>query len=226
MGRVIGTRPKRVSRVWIARKKPTKITRKTVAKIAKKVVMANEETKHKTTAVTFSTYKHDTVYTTQLLTDITQGTTNSTRIGDNINLSGFKFKMASYSDYTTAKPCTYRFMVVRVKKDTTPTEAQLFDSSSPATWCIMRHTKPQYCKVLLDKLIYPRIPTSGSAPVVQVNEFYVPIKAKHLFDGSGSTTGKYYNYWIVITPFVVGGQLGTTDALQHLLEYKTYFKDA
>lgn len=219
-------RPKKVSRVWLVKKKPTKMTSKKVAKIAKNVALAQHETKFSVTSITYSTLKHDNLYTTQLLTDMNQGTAQNRRIGDTIHLTGIGIKFVGYSIAATSKPCTFRFMVVRCKKDTAPTESQLFLGSSPSTWMIQRHVNTDYCTVLKDQIITLRNAAVNTHPEVHLRKFWIPIKKKHIFDSDDSDLGKYYNYYVCVTPFVENGTQGTTDACYYGLDIKAYFKDA
>ena len=219
-------RPKKVSRVWIARKKPTKITRKTVAKIAKNVALAQHETKFAVSSTTYGTIKHDTYYTTALLGDINQGVQQNQRLGDTVHLRGLSFRWVGYSNETTSKPCTVRFMVIRVKKDTSPSESQMFLGASPATWMVNRHVNTDYCTVLVDKIFTLRNYAVNTHPEVYVKKFWVPIKSKHVFESDNSDLGKYYNYYTVTIPFVQGGTQASTDACYYGLDIKTYFKDA
>lgn len=205
------------------KKRPTKLTARKVAKIASRVVHKQAETKSVVANLGYSTGKHDTVYIGQLLTNINQGTTGATRIGDSVYLRGFKINFVGYSNATTSKPCTLRLMVIRVKKDTAPTDAQVFDST---TWMINRTVNTDYTTVLMDKLITLRNSAVNTHPEVHRRSMWVSINKKHVFDGADSDNGKYYNYWTLITPFVAEGVQGTTDACYYGYDVKTYFKDS
>lgn len=210
--------------VLAVRKRPTKMTTKKVVKIAKSVALKQEETKSVIQNWGYATAKHDTVYSGQLLTNVNQAVTGQGRIGDTIYLRGFKINFVAYSNATTSKPCTLRLMVVRVKKDTSPTDAQFFEGGT--TWMVNRHTNTDYCKVILDKLITLRNYAVNTHPEVHRRSYWIPINSKHVFDGNDSDNGKYYNYWTLITPFVSEGVQGTTDACYYGYDLKTYFKDA
>lgn len=224
MAKTFRKRP--IVKALVVRKKPTKLTRKAVASIAKRVVQRNEETKTVVSQHGYATAKHDTCYTSTLLNNVNQGTSSTTRIGDHIFLKGFSIKLFGHSVAATSKSCLFRLMIVRCKKDTALTEAQVFDSTTPTTYMVVRHTNTDYCKVLLDKLIQFDTKSSDGSPATHVRKFWVGINSKHIFDSADSDLGKYYNYHLVLTPYLSNGVAGTTDACVYGLDIKTYYKDA
>lgn len=209
--------------VLAVRRKPTKMTTKKVASIAKKVVLRQEETKSQILQVGYSVAKQDTLYTTNLLQALNQGTSGQTRIGDIVHLTGFKIKFIGWH---TNAPTVGRIMVVRCKKDTAPSEAQLFDSATPSTWMVNRNTNTEYVKVLYDRRVVLTSSASLADPNPVLREIWVNIKSKHIFDGDNSDFGKYYNYYLCYISHTPDATQGTTDSSLYGFDCKIYWKDA
>lgn len=200
------------------------MTSKKVARIAKSVVNSHSETKFSIENKGYTTALHDTLDTGALLQSINQGTTQTSRIGDSIQLRGFKIKFVGFSTAATSKPATCRLMLLRVKKDTAPTSAQVFQSGT--TWQINRHLNTDYCTVLLDKMITLRNSAVNTHPEVHTRSYWIPIKAKHVFESDDSDLGKYYNYYVAFTSFVENGTVATTNTCTYGMDVKTYYKDS
>lgn len=209
--------------VAVIKKKPTKMTARRVAKIAKAVNIKQSETKMSFTRNS-ATLKHDTVTYFQLLTNTNQGSSDSTRNGDEIYIKNLWFKMLVNGIGATSYPPTMRFMVVRTKKDTAPTDAQFLTTAGGGAK-LTSFANREYCTVLYDKYFRSFNSAVNTHPEVHVKNIRIPINSKHVFDSDDSDLGKYYNYWAVVIGYISSGTVGTTDVAYFDVQHGVSFKD-
>lgn len=205
------------------KKKPTKITRKAVARIAKNVVMSQAETKVNLHEIgSQPSLKHDVMEAGVLFSQMNQGLGDTARIGDEVYLKNLWLNIQFWSDPTNTKPTTFRFMVVRCKKDTAPTEAQLFNG---ANGYVRRFINREYTTPIWERTWIARNNASNTHPEVYVKRVRIPLNTKHIFDGNDSDLGKYYNYYMVCTAFSQGGVQNSTVIGSYYIDALTTYKD-
>lgn len=173
----------------------------------------------------YAQIKQDTVNYMQLFTGIHQGTSDSQRVGDEIFLKKVYLKMVHYSNPTTSKPTTFRVMVIRTKKETAPSDSQLFNASG-ANWYINRFANREYCSVLYDKVFYSTNHAVNTHPTVYQRNLRVNFNRTHKFSSNNGTDGKFYNYYFVVLGHVADGTIGTTDVGLYGVDVMTTYKDA
>lgn len=205
----------------VRRKKPTVAT---VKSIVKREVAKQCETKS-IYVYTPTTLTQNVVAYTQLFKPV-QGTNDTQRIGDAINLVGLSIK---YGFETIAGNVGgLRIMIVRTRLNgATIADADMFRSERGGVNNAM-YVSPlntDKVSVIYDKKI--NVQCSGLATVrsVYTGSIYINLKnQKHLFDAQNSTDGKYYNYYIAFlgqVPALATG-VATGSIGIHRVEY---FKD-
>lgn len=213
-------KPRRATRV---RRRRTRLTRKTVWRMAKRAARSTAETKMQIQNGGYAQIKHDSVNYMQLFTGITQGTSDSQRIGDEIYLKKVYLKMVHYSNPTTSKPATFRVMVIRTKKESAPTDSQLFNGTN---WFINRFANREYCSVLYDRVLYSTNSAVNTHPTVFQRNLRVNFNRTHKFSSNNGTDGKYFNYYFIVIGHIADGTQGTTDAGLYGVDVMTTYKDA
>lgn len=202
-------------------RKSRKVTFKAVRRIAHREALKTQETKQQF-VYSGGVLKHNTVYSATLV-NMSQGNTDSTRVGDEIFIKGMTFNFLLQSVAATAKPSAVRMLVVRTPL-TTLADSDLFVGSSGQI--INRLVNKEKITVLYDRMYYCKNHASDSNPQSYVHKVHLSINKKHIFSGDNATTGKYYNYYLIQVPFVAGGTTGTTDAAYVDQHFMTTYKDA
>ena len=96
------------------RRKFTK--RRGMASMIKRVMLKQCETKHKTTSVENANLNHNSAYALPVFTQLSQGTDENQRIGDEVIGKYIKFKFQFFSKLDRPN-VTYRIIVYRAPKD-------------------------------------------------------------------------------------------------------------
>lgn len=162
---------------------------------------------------------HNSIYTCNLTYRISQGTTNSTRIGDSIVLCGLKVK-GFYTGETTANGYGFRFIVgysgeeystgVFTTSGLTTTELFLPNTTTNST--TISQINPKAFTVLYDERLTCNSQISAVKDRVDYN-FYVPLNnTSFQYQSSGGSLGKNKNLYMIMIADVLGGTTGVTAA--------------
>jgi len=173
---------------------------------------------------------HGTIQTIIPTAGIVQGTTNTTRVGDEVYLEAIKLKGHFQSD-TVSNIYNYRLIVGYTGEEynrpsvfgTGLTSAELFIVNSDANWPTAGIINPKAFTVVYDHTIDINSQLTG---VSDIKSFDATISLKKAFpyQANGSIYGKNQNLAIVVIGSVGGGTSGTTDAGDVLLSYDLIFK--
>lgn len=198
-----------------------------------KKVLALAGAKHWTVSLNPST-KHNNYYNFSPTVGVVTGTTNNTRIGDEIYLAALKV-MASFCTDNTAGAYQYRIIVgFSTTQDTTaligsamPQTTQMTAMFLPNTGSNLQTTaiiNPKTFTVLDDRTIDSNSQIAATQDIQCVN-YTVPINQKFVYFGSTSAYGKTKNLYVLLFPIVLGGVNNVTLTGQHFISTDLIFKD-
>jgi len=173
---------------------------------------------------------HNTINTIIPTTGITQGLTNTNRIGDHVQLCALKIK-GSFNTAVAANGYSYRIIIGYTGEEyNLPTvfgsglsSTELFIANTDANWETNGIINPKAFTVLSDTTYDINSQISAVADCLSYG-FTVPLNTKLDYQSNGSLYGKTRNLAIVVIGSVIGGTSGTTSAGLTILAYDLIFK--
>jgi len=163
---------------------------------------------------------------------VTQGTTQVTRVGDEINLHAFRFNIILQAP-TTAGAYSYRILVVWSGQEYAPTTintssltfSQVFLPNIVAASDNMAIVNKKACTVLHDENIEINSNIASTSDVVAIQREINLRNVSFKYQASGSAYGKNKNLYLVLIPSVVGGTASTTACGTVLINSSLDFRD-
>lgn len=158
---------------------------------------------------------HNTIYSTNILAKIGQGTSDQQRDGDGIYIAAFKLRGVMKSSSTSG---AYQFRVLigwsgeeyNVSASASGlTSAEIFLPVVPTSWMSTAMVNPKTFTCIYDQTIDINSLIAASSDIVGMN-FNVPINQKFMYQQTASVFGKFKNLYAVIIGCVDGGTPGTT----------------
>jgi len=197
----------------------------------KSKVKATEPAKHSTVAPTQNPMLADTLYTFSPTQAITQGTGNTNRIGDSIEIMALKVK----GFFNTATPTgAYTFRVIVGWSGEEYAAASTFTSGLGATEIFLPNTvtgwvangiiNPKAFTVLYDQT-WDINSMIAAASENQSYAFTVPINQTFNYQATAATMGKLKNLYVVIVGNVFGGTGGITQIGATFMATDLIFKE-
>ena len=173
---------------------------------------------------------HGTYNTVIPSAGIVQGTSNTTRIADHVQLCAIKIK-GCFQSAATAAGFSYRVLVGFTGEEyNLPTvlgsglgSSELMIANSDSNWAANGIINPKAFTVLHDSTYDIN---SQIAAVSDITSFAmtVPLNTKLDYQSNGSIYGKTRNLAVVVLGTQIGGVVGTTVTGQVILSYDLIFK--
>lgn len=169
-------------------------------------------------------------YSSPLTTAIAQGTTNSTRIGDEVHLASLKLR-GTFSTPATSGAYGYRVIVgFSTTQNNTfnntagVTVAQMFLPGSYNTLTMDGVIDPKAFTCLYDQTINcpSVVPLTSDAAFIEAS---IPLNQKFPYVSSGSVYGKLKNLYIVVIPYVANGTVFVTPCGSYAISADLCFQD-
>ena len=199
----------------------------------KKLMLKAEPAKHMHVGdgVNSIAIKHNNIYAYNLTKDIVQGTSNTTRLGDEVELCALKFNISLQAP-TTANGYTYRILVgYHTQTDTNTvltynvlSPSQIFLTNTGANWTCGGIINPKNFTVLYDSTHDINSQVSGTGDLMSVGET-VPINQKFIYGQEAGAQGKTRNLFFVIMSNVIGGAANSTSTGAVALNTDLIFKE-
>lgn len=160
----------------------------------------------------------------------TQGSGDSQRNGDRINVSGFSVKMLVGAKFDRPN-VTWRFLVVSLPKGTGPTLGTVLVNSTSNI--LLDSVNTDLCTVLYQKYWKPQRSTlfSEGGGVASTNEFTVPFqfwiprKREYKFSADGGTTHNDNDIHLVLFAYDAYGTVMTANIGYVQLWVKMFYRD-
>lgn len=173
---------------------------------------------------------HNTINTVIPTTGITQGLTNTNRIGDHVELCAIKIK-GNFNSAVAANGYSYRILVGYTGEEyNLPTvlgsglgSTELFIVNTDSAWGCNGIVNPKAFTVLSDTSYDINSQISGVSDSLSYG-FTVPLNTKLDYQSNGSIYGKTRNLAIVVIASVIGGVAGTTSCGLTVMAYDLIFK--
>lgn len=203
-----------------------------VAKAVKNIEIRNAEPKHKIVTNLTQTMLHGTLYTYNILGNITQGTDYSNRIGDTIDLEHFRYKSHFYRTSTASNAVWIRYWIIKhdtevgTASDAYGTGINYSDIqlvASPSAPCQI--LDPKKCYVVQEDMF--QLPTQDVASKVTsvCKDINLNFNHKRFTYKSSSNYASKGNYYLIVTSHVEGGTSGVTGTCTVEGTVNTIFKD-
>lgn len=198
------------------KKKKTKSTTSSV----KQVMLRSIDSHHSTISdsvniISGAGFTHNTMYTANITAAITQGTTNTNRIGDKIHLEKLVIE-GIFAAPTTAGAYNYRIFVCWSGNEYNPTglangigSSELFLPNTGASFLTNGVTNPKGPTVLWDARYDINSAISTVADIVTFRKT-INLNQDFAYESTGAIYGKYKNLYVVVMGCVIGGSSGTT----------------
>lgn len=163
---------------------------------------------------------------------VTQGTTQITRVGDEINLTAFRFNIIIQAP-TTAGAYSYRILVVYSGEEYAATTlstssitfGEIFLPNIVAGSDNMGVVNKKAVTVLHDENIEINSNIASTSDVVAIQREINLRNVTFKYQASGSVYGKVKNLYLVMIPSVVGGTASTTACGTALINSSLDFRD-
>jgi hypothetical protein len=175
-------------------------------------------------------FTHNTIYTTNPLFSITQGTGDSNRLGDTIHLDRISLvcQVDTSTATTVSAPVKFRMMLVVITNQYSPTaftsgvgSTDVFFTTS--TGLIVSRPNPRLCKVLCDEIVVAQPMTVAGAAL---GYGHIDCKIDMPFEfRTGSNYGTTANMYLLLIPNIAGGTSGTTLCGTLSFDYLVSFRD-
>jgi len=177
------------------------------------------------------TLTHNTIYTTNITAQITQGDSITGRDGDAVILTSLKCKGAIQTAAATGA-FMYRIIVCwsgeeydLIGSSAGLSAGELFLGSQGGSFNCNSNCNPKSVTVLYDEHISINSLIATTSDVQQIF-FSVPINQKFSYQSSGSRFGKMKNLYVVVIPSVVGGTSGVTSCGQVFFNTDMVFQNS
>lgn len=188
-----------------------------VSGVIKSVIFRMAEKKQYSDTTAIGSMSHGSMYTQSVTTKLVQGTSEATRVGDDVQLSDLRIK-GVFASVTTAGTFQYRIMVIASGEEydvdgTTAglVLAEVFNQGITAGTQVNALVNPKACTVLHDEVVNINSTITGVSDGALV-DIVVPLNnQKFRYQSSGSEYGKFKNIYIVTIGWVLGGASGVTN---------------
>lgn len=192
-------------------------------------VLKDQPAKHYANS-SLTSLTHDTITTVVPTTGITQGTSNTNRIGDYVDLCAIKLK-GYFTSAVTSGVYSYRILVGYTGEEynlptvlgTGLTSAELFIPNTTANWAVNGIINPKAFTVLHDETIDINSVLTAVSDISSYS-FTVPLNTKFEYQAAASIYGKTRNLAVVVIGSVGGGTVGSTSAGATVMSYDLIFK--
>jgi len=184
----------------------------------KKYIRSTQPAKHNTLSDLQVTGTHNTVYAVSPTQNITQGTTNSQRIGDSVHLLSLKVSGWVCSNATLTKATEFRIITLYSGEEyscggslTTPTfsGSELWVTTATPGWGPNSITNPKAVTILDDRRITLNNSISSVSDLESFN-YTVPLNTDFDYQATGSVYGKTRNLYVVVIGAILDGTSGST----------------
>jgi len=183
-------------------------------------------------SVNTSSMTHNTIYTTNITAQITQGDGNANRDGDAVILVSLKVKGAIHSPAATGA-FMYRLIIGWSGEEYAVTgsssgivDAELILPNQGTSFKANANVNPKAFTVLHDEMLEINSLIASSTDVKSF-AFNVPFSgAKFAYQASASTFGKLKNLYCIVIPSVVGGSGGVTACGSFFINTDLVFQNA
>jgi len=210
---------------YVNKKRKSRVVRNSFHSLAVKEMPAKHYAGTSLTSLT-----HNTITTLIPTTGITQGLTNTNRIGDHVQLCALKLS-GSLNTAVAPNGYSYRILVGWTGEEfNLPTalgsglgSTELFIAGTDSNWVPNGIINPKAFTCLSDTT-YDINSQLSAVSDCQSLSFTVPVSTKFDYQSNGSIQGKTRNLAIVVIGSVIGGVSGTTSAGLVILAYDLIFK--
>lgn len=212
--------PRSRQRQFPSRKEP-------LYKTVRKLIHAGETAHHKTWSEANALILHNTLYSLTLTGNISKGTSNGNRVGDEIFLEALKGKILFTNTPAAAvgnSETLYRVSVIRCNTSVL-SASDAWSSAAVANSEVYLTTvtnspmtalfDPKSCTVFYDEVVKfePQMVTSGQTyqnNKVMTLDIFCKFKKSFVYE-TNSNYGKMYNYYILVSGFNGSGVTGSTN---------------
>lgn len=195
-----------------------------------KMILADTPAKHYGNSI-IKALLHNDVYTCTPSTGIVQGTSNTTRIGDHVDLQAIKIKGFFQTPTLQTAFFSYRIMVGWTGEEfNLPTSlaaglgiGEWAVPNTTSNWIVNGINNPKAFTVLYDQTVDVNSLIT-TTPDGLSYQFTVPLHKKFDYQADGSVYGKDRNLCILVMSSVNGGTLSTTSTGQTVMAYDLIYK--
>lgn len=192
-------------------------------------IKASDPAKHYCNSAA-QTMLHGNIYCVVPTAGVLQGTTNTTRVGDEIYLEAIKIK-GHFSSAVGSNVYNYRLLIGYTSEEYNRptvlgsgiTSPELFITNSDANWPTAGIVNSKAFTCLYDHTVDINSQLTGVSDIKSYDAT-VSLKKKFPYQANGSIYGKSQNLIIVVIASVGSGTVGTTAAGDCLLSYDLIFK--
>jgi hypothetical protein len=181
--------------------------------------------------VSGTAFKHNGIYTANPLYGISQGTTDSSRIGDTIHIDhiSLRWLVETLNGTTPSNPAIVRFMVVALTQQYANSNFTSGVGSTDMFYAINQgavvnaRVDSRLCKVLCDETVSINSMVASTESMA-IGEMHCTIDAPFEFR-TGTQYGSAMNLYILAIPYTAGGTSGTTLVGNFSYDYTVAFRD-
>lgn len=169
--------------------------------------------------VAVANFLHNTIYTHNVMLGIAQGTTQSTRLGNEVFVKNIQcsFWVDTFGAVAGMSGISLRIMLVALTQQYTAVDFTSGVGSSDmffgsATLLTVARPDPRLCRVLCDDVVHiqPSVPTGvGANGVLKAFSFGCAVNQPFEYR-AGTNFGSAANLYLIAIPCVSGGVNGTT----------------
>ena len=204
---------------------------KSVSGFVKNVIYRMAEKKQYSQSVAIGSLLHGNIYTKSITTNVVQGTSEATRVGDAVQLSDLRLK-GVFATAATAGAYQFRVMVVasgeEYNVDGTTSGlvlSELFNQGITAGTQVNAIVNPKACTVLHDEVVNINSTISGVSDGALI-DLNIPLNNQVFkYQSSGSVYGKFKNIYVVLIGWVLSGTSGTTPTGSITFNYVLNYRD-
>lgn len=206
-----------------ARRTVSKTKKNSSLSTVKKTILGMAATYHDTQSdqSVIVSATHNTIYTNNITAQVTQGTGNDNRQGDQIFMRGLNIRGSVFTN-STANAYQYRILVGYSGEEYNPGIAfgtganglaigEIFLPNTGINFTTHGIINSKAFTVLYDQTLDVNSQIAATVDVSHVN-IYVPLNQKFAYQSAASVYGKTKNLYVIAIGSVAGGTAGTTAA--------------
>nr|QCW23711.1 MAG: capsid protein [Cressdnaviricota sp.] len=194
-------------------------------KAVKAIAIKSMETKSYYYNIATTSLLHMSLVSYNLNYYISQGTSDQTRIGDEVYMRGVSVRLW-FTDTVASGTHRYTVMVIRAKADIFATSLAYTDVFKSITADSMTDPIDTEKVTVLGKREIAIENKIASGSLARSVRFWVNMKnSRFKYSGDNAGYGKTYNYFLVVVPYANKGTIGTTAAGDVKGHAQIYFKD-
>lgn len=194
------------------------------------MILKEMPAKHYENSIIQSSLLHNGIYSCTPSTGVVQGSANTQRIGDSIQMVAIKIRGFVQSN-SASNAYQYRMIVgwsgeefsLATSFSAGLGSTEVFLPNSVSNWIPNGIINPKAFTVLADSTIVLNSQIASVSDLEAFN-FTVPINQKFDYQAASSVYGKTKNLYILVIPAVVGGVTASTGCGQIVLAYDLIFK--